>query len=413
MTASTASAWRSKPSLLRGRGGFTLIELMIAMSLGLAIIYVAMAGFRAASQSITVVNQMAIENAIVRSGMSLAMDDTDFWLSYDDPFDVGNQAGRQSLRTAPAMAGGAMRGLPFTSLAKSQAAGSYAYVADTYNPSTPWNACENADGWNPNAWTPSESRAWSWVNLIERVPVSASPSKLQTFGSYYRSASTSTTAPHHWQQRQLDGLNKALGYYGLFDYLPVNTLLSLYAPTATGTWSVSREWCFVNGSAPYYLGNDGRQNGLNFAQDMLSATYSNPFIMPNPRNAAASLVPTTYQRYATGITLSTSDNNNSIGSIEQLLHDGMIQTDWLTAQNEPATWPSLRVSTLRYVLTNSFVCLNRIHWVSPVTGKATEMSFTAFGTTLRGARQQRRRDAAGWADPFIASASSDPNLDTY
>jgi prepilin-type N-terminal cleavage/methylation domain-containing protein len=392
--------------------GFTLIEMMIAIALGLAVIYVAFAGFRVAAQSVTLVNRLGTENDILRAGLTIAMDDTDFWSSHDDPFDAGNAQGRQPLRAPPAAVGMTQRGLPFTSFAAAAAANAYRHVADTYQPSTPWQAAEAAEGWNPNAWTANESRGWAWGNLAERVPIGGKPDKLQTFGRYHWFSSTDSSSAHRWQQRQLDGLKNALGYYGLLDYVPANTGLMIYERNpASGKWGVSSEWCFVNGGAPYYLGNDNRLNGLNFAQDILSVTNGNPFIVPSPR--ATGLVNIAFQRYSTGISLSTSDNNASIGNIDRLLADGDVATDWLPARARPSHWPSLSVSSLRFIRTSSYVCLNRIRWTSPLTGQVTELDFTAFGTSLRGARQQRKRDAAGWADPFAASPSGDPNLDTY
>ncbi len=41
-----------------GRAAFTLIELMLAISLGMVIMLTVMAGFRVASQSMTLVNRL-------------------------------------------------------------------------------------------------------------------------------------------------------------------------------------------------------------------------------------------------------------------------------------------------------------------------------------------------------------------
>jgi hypothetical protein len=57
--------------------------------------------------------------------------------------------------------------------------------------------------------------------------------------------------------------------------------------------------------------------------------------------------------------------------------------------------------------------MNRVIWTSPLTGQPTELNFSAFGTTLRGARQQRHRTQRGWSDPFVANPAASPNLDTY
>ena len=399
------------------RSAFTLIEVMIAIALGMAVIYVAFAGFRVAAQSVAIANRLAIENSIMRTGLTIAYNDTDFWTSYDDPADVGNVLGRQPLRALPVVVSSKLRGLPFTSFKSAKAAGAYTQPADliqdTYVASAPWLAQEGAIGWNPNAWTASESRGWSWGNLAERTPQSSmpNPDKHQTMGYYHWFASPDPTTTHNWQQRQLDGLKGAMGYYGLFDYMPANTGLMIYDRANTsGRWAVSLEWCYA-GSNKYFIGNDARYEGLNYAQDLLSATNGSPFIIPSPFGAAGRLSEVAYTRYSTGISLSTASNNQS--NINTLLVDGTENTAWLPENARPAHWPSLDVSALRFIRTNSFVCLNRIRWMSPLTGVQSELSFTAYGTTLRGARQQRKRDAAGWANPFAPSPTADPNLDTY
>ena len=53
--------------------GFTLIELMIAISLGMLLVYTATAGFRSASQSVTLSNRLALENSLLRAGYFAAV----------------------------------------------------------------------------------------------------------------------------------------------------------------------------------------------------------------------------------------------------------------------------------------------------------------------------------------------------
>ena len=61
-------------------------------------------------------------------------------------------------------------------------------------------------------------------------------------------------------------------------------------------------------------------------------------------------------------------------------------------------------------------CLNKIQLVNSLTGQLTELSFSALGTTLRGARQQRKPgnagSGAGWAEWYgINDTKNDKNLD--
>jgi hypothetical protein len=360
---------------------------------------------------------MATENAILRTGVVIALENSDFWLSHDDPFAAGGPG--QALRSTITDWNGTDRGLPFTKLKDLHGKGVYRKTAGT-NPGNP-GIDEVAGGWDPQAWKASEPRGWSWGNLNERAQYTLTTSlparKLQTFGRYHLFASLETTSPHNWQQRQLDGLNRSLGYYGLFDYMPANTGLMIYgkdqslANPSTVDLAVSREWCFTPSGGASAMGNDGRAEGINFAQDRLVASWGPSFIIPSPNRSAAQIIAATYRWYSTGIAIDPSSNASSITGVKSLALDGDVRKDWLaeSAVGKPAHWPSLAVNSLRFMRTGSFSNLNRITWVSPLTGKATEMSFTTFGTTLRGARQQRLRDQRGWADPF----TTDANLDSY
>ena len=76
------------PSL---RSGFTLIELMLAVALGSLLVYTAIAGFRVASQTVTITNRMCLENSLIRAGIGEAHNQLDFWTNLDDPDDTANQ----------------------------------------------------------------------------------------------------------------------------------------------------------------------------------------------------------------------------------------------------------------------------------------------------------------------------------
>lgn len=399
------------------RSGFTLIEMMLSVALGSLVVYVAAAGFRMAAQCLSLTNRMATENSILRTGVVIALENSDFWLSHDDPFATGGP--QQAMRATITDWAGSNRGLPFTRFKDLHDKGVYRKVAGA-NPANP-GIDEVAGGWDAKAWNANEARGWSWGNLNERAQYTLTTSlparKLQTFGRYHLFASLESTSPHNWQQRQLDGLNRSLGYYGLFEYMPANTGLMIYdrdkslaSPSALDL-GVSREWCFVPSGGAAAMGNDNRAEGINFAQDRLVASWGPSFIVPSPQRTGAQITAATYRWYSTGIAIDPSSNASSISGVRSLTQDGDVRKDWLsgTTSGKPEHWPSLAVGNLRFMRTGCFTNLNRITWVSPLTGQASEMSFTTFGTTLRGARQQRHRDQPGWADPF----STDANLDSY
>jgi hypothetical protein len=92
----------------------------------------------------------------------------------------------------------------------------------------------------------------------------------------------------------------------------------------------------------------------------------------------------------------------------------------------PTSWPSVKVSVNRFIGNARCTTLFRLDLTNPLTGNVFELSFTGFGTTLRGARQQRyfdasdtsapddparRRGWARWDDTLDPAALNDPTLD--
>jgi prepilin-type N-terminal cleavage/methylation domain-containing protein len=434
-----------------GRSGFTLIEMMIAIGLGMLVVFVATAGLRTAAQSVASANRLALENSILRTGMVVALEHTDFWTDYDDPtYDPASTEGKimrpycRKSGDLPADAVGVQRGLPFTPFTESRSATGYGPrtqlspievapvdVSDTVKR----GLGENDSGWDPNAWNAAEARGWNWGNLTERTPRSSSVTsrmipiaKYKIFGHTETIASTepsASTPNHHWQQRQLDGLNRSLGSYGLFDYLPANTGLMIYekitnpsGPNSSdlNKWQTAKEWCSPDGGSDYRLASDGN---LSFALDRLADTWGTVFAMPNRAVAENLRSRVTNRRYGTGIAIDASSNQSSADGIEQLLinHEQVDRVltsgDATNGPNKPGHWPSLTVSSLRFIRTGAFINLNRISWVNSMTGEGLELSFSCFGTTLRGARQQRLRDTPGWAEPFPEGGTPKPHLDSY
>lgn len=76
--------------------GFTLIEMLIAISLGLIVAYIALAAVRMASRTVTAINRLTLENRLMRQGFLEALDEIDFWTRYDDPTDSTHQGLRRT-----------------------------------------------------------------------------------------------------------------------------------------------------------------------------------------------------------------------------------------------------------------------------------------------------------------------------
>ncbi len=372
---------------------FTLIELMIAIMLGMLVVYTAVAGLRVAAQSVTVAQRMSQENAIIRAGVTIALDEKDFWLTNDDPTDTG----AQPLRAPPVVESGHTRGLPFTRLRDVNVPEVYPKVVGSGGLTVGSVVFTNPDaqGWEPvKTWKAADPQTWAWGNLIEQ----AGSDSVQMFGRYNQYTAADTATPYGWQQRQLEGLKNAMGYWGVFDYMPANSPLMVYAGG-----KISAEWCQSNDTAPFYMANgDG---GANYAQDLYRRSKDHNFTFLNPTvatNPISSLRQRTCQKYYTG-----QGAGASVIGIQALKRDGLNNRTWLPLDRRPLNWPSLDVSTLRIINHGRFVCLNSVRWTSPLTGLTSELNFTAFGTNLRGARQQRHRDEPRWAK------LGEDNLDTY
>jgi hypothetical protein len=407
------------------RGAFTLVELLIAITLGMAIIFTALSGFRMASQSVTVANHLALENSLMRAGYFMAVDEADFWQSYDDPDDATATREGQKLRQFANYTPW-HRGLPFapfdgTSFPRSGAAGS-----------------EQERGWDPDyAWPASDPRAWFHGNLVEEIASTQS-----VFGRYgifchhkdhpdlRALASNGTTfgvdygvaAPAHtWYCNQLESLKNVLGYYGVCEYMPANAIYGVLGdPGGDNTWGTgddndSRlewEWCQPAGSGggvQWRFAND--DGGTEWPRGIYRHTRDSTYaLVPASRYTATRtdqlqaepLISQGFRSWATDRVGAAADTSAGNHGLSDLLGKALITTPVLPSR--PAAWPDLKVAVMRYVNNCRFVTLCKVRWVSPVTSQTVEMSFTTLATSLRGARQQRA-PGGGWADP------GQPNLD--
>ena len=183
--------------------GFTLIELMISIALGMLIIYTAVAGFRVASQTITVTNRLSLENSLLRSGYFEAEHQLDFWTNLDDPTQPDSERPLKSVTGGNTTIGsilsrdyGMKRGLPFTPMRSLQSEGIWPKTpslprfaatktrngarVDTIMPRNlntfPLVSSANADdpleadkGFDPSySWSPHDPRTWIRVDMAEK-----------------------------------------------------------------------------------------------------------------------------------------------------------------------------------------------------------------------------------------------------
>lgn len=176
---------------------FTLIEMMIAVALGMLIVYTAVSGFRTAAQTITVANKLSLENSLLRSGYFEAQVQLDFWTNHDDPT---KPDGERPLKSDSLSVGritdwtgqGRDRGLPFTPMKTLQQRGiwpiantvprvvngitlpgSGGAVGNSIMPRSQANVpvigWELDRGWDPSYyWSPHDPRTWCRANLAEK-----------------------------------------------------------------------------------------------------------------------------------------------------------------------------------------------------------------------------------------------------
>lgn len=440
------------------RRGFTLIELMLAIVLGSLVVYVAFAGIWVTSQTIVHANKLSLDNTIMRAGMQIAFDNTDFWTDRDDP--TSALVSNQNLRvTAPdkgiryrnpnngeyAPNTKIMRGQAFTPFSVSAAptgnpdCSPTGYGASPPTPTTnsvvATGTNELSRGWDPNAWHAAAARTWCYKIMIEShvvrdVPVQWRAYQEQMQGRYHLIAapgSTGITPPNHpWQQGQATGLLHSLGIYGMMDYLPANTPLIAYAyvsnsvtanlPVTESEWTTAVEWTSGVGDydESYKFGGDwqsGRGGGR------YGVSHNGGFSVPNRNIAAAQLSDFSGKNYILTVSGTGSYHHNNLQAtkgFEAMIKNSEYTDKVLRNDNKPSHWPSLQVSSLRFIREGCFINLNRIVMTSSLTGQSMQISFSSFGTTLRGARQQRAKGlagtASGWVNPFSVTPSA--NLDS-
>lgn len=370
---------------IRSLVGFTLLEMMIALSLGLLLIYTAMAGFRVASQSITTANRLALENSLLRAGFSEALHEVDFWTSYDDP--ESTFASDQALRKNQ---------LPFCPLptttpiqASTPAQGVYIYSEN-----------ESDSGWDAGyPWPAYSPRTWWRANAAEWHD------SLGRSGNYSLFAAIGGTT-HPWLFNQMDMLQSYLGYYAFCDYLPPSMLYSYIAPDPQQGGKVDLVQNFTK-SGTQFRNGDG---GTNFPQGRYRCTKNTSYLLV-PLKPLGGTAQINAGNFRSIVSTGVDANEKSIATLNQRSLSSRPQ---LAAK--PAHWPEIKLQVSRFLCHNRFVCLNKIGFVNMITGEPIEMSFTAIGTTLRGARQQRKPglpgSGAGWAVWYgPREIDNDRNLD--
>lgn len=299
------------------RNGFSLIELVVAMTIGIMVALGAYMAFRTAAQSIAIVNRLALENQLMRTGVAQILHDADFWTTLDEPEDATQQDLRLVATRHPWYAPTATEGFLFAPLKSIPIEVDWQFNSNnpgSDNPTEPaslqvrpwWSirptepiletAIEMGDdqrvfsrdfdrGWDAlRPYAAGDPRSWYRGNLGEegksnkhmgRYALLSNQRKYPILG-YGRDAHINAgwnarwagygqgwadialgwqretgpfgpTSPAYyqnnpsrtftWRDDQTEFLYQALGLYGMFDYLPSNSVYSAYGSWMLGNTS--------------------------------------------------------------------------------------------------------------------------------------------------------------------------------
>ncbi|MDA3961163.1 MAG: prepilin-type N-terminal cleavage/methylation domain-containing protein [Planctomycetota bacterium] len=459
--------------------GFTLIEVMISLALAMMVILITAATFRMASQAIARARAMSVENRMLRLGMTLAIDDADYWRSYGDPRLPYDKAFMQE-QNPSLVSGNAPRIAPMrrVTFSKSTAVNDVSTTGyDNTARLTPGSrTTEAAYGKlvNPNALLIHDPRAWyrghhyndadpnfafvddkssagpvAWPfsKLRGSSPYQATPwGPGQLWGPYHLVANTdmsdSDHAPTSVQQRQIamarpnlqHRLFQRLGEFGMLMYMPKGTPISTsdrngYPPDfnsvpthprqttdlknyrvgyqlrttsryanstygarwASGLMDAEQYTCLL-GFAPESSGWETRAQTLFFdptdypSREVINEPYT--AVHNNERGDRA------WYKQA-GLTVHLPFNRStrmggfaSSGMDRASLNSQARSLDYLT---KPDDAPILSTTSLRFnKLKGSDLALQRVMVDNVETGQLIMITFSALGTTYRGARQHYR-----------------------
>ena len=359
---------------LNSNHGFTLIELMISVTLGSLVVYTATAGFRVAAQSVTVANRLGVENAIMRAGLQQAHDRLDFWTDCDNPENLAEQKLRNPV------GGLGNGGLPFTPMKDV-----FPYVHNTHP--------ELVTGWNPKEkWSPSDSRTWWHNSLAQNHDTNLMLGRYALFANSKPNANIpvygSVTVPHSWLSNQIWGMHSALGFYGYCDYFPAGTMFgcSVYGETGPDSGSMNDDGMAIFSLHGYFSFG---ANAVNSTKGLWRLSTFSGYGLVNPIYSGSDVASVQREVYNVGYSTGTS------AEVKNFL-DKVNYSIPIISSGGPAEWPKAEVSVGRMIKTARFISLCSVKMTSPFSGETVQLNFSSFSTSLRGARQQRALKG-GWA----------------
>lgn len=414
--------------------GFTLLEAVIALSLGVVILLVTYSGFRVAVNSMTLTERKALENQLLIAGVMIVMEQADQWTDLDVPGDTSQQL----LRTNP--------GKVIDHLSNSIAAdgGDWQQLPQPFTPlEASWQHSGSGIAYDPDRWHPHHEASWYRGDAALYLAAGATYTDQSAYGNYalmsaagggidyFADGSTTIDPVEQWQDHQQLGLSYALGYYGWLDYLPAHAMVDLYAvhsdqrtlrpsmlrqarrmeesewggsdyssthDDARFLWEVSPPWhgriaqqvarnaigSMSNGiMTPHRSGSERAATPGSFVLDLHTA-ISGPVAGESH----------TMHRYRASLNRAILGNYGhqleQISSFTALLQSG--NREQRIISHPPDDWPTIQVGMRRLMHSGSRQHYAFVRLVDPISGRSEELFMPIIGTTLRGARLSRGLD---------------------
>ncbi len=197
-------------------------------------------------------------------------------------------------------------------------------------------------------------------------------------------------AEHHWYPFQIQTLRNVLGFYGLCDYAPPNSIYSTFDPgglePTLGRNGAITSWYVRTGAGP---------NGNFRVYELVHAkvppgkyrcTAKSSYAIISPLGVGASLMSDHRSCFGIG---NREANVGAPNEVRPFLDKTDVPEPLLRC-GKPTHWPSTSVSVSHFIKNARPISICKVRVVSPITGNAVALTFSGWGTTLRGAREQRQ-----------------------
>jgi hypothetical protein len=373
------------------RHAFTLVELLMALAGGLLVCLVAFAALRAAGKTWQRGMRVATENRLLVASVQYALEDLDFWHTYNN---LGNYTA------------GPGRVSPCNVLNWSHAA--------------PFNDLPLPTGWSDLTYRADDPRWWyGGPDYAENVTNNAGGSVSFNFdwrhGKWWltgnRSDATATsgsavTFAFSQRQMHMKSLVQRLGYIGLIEYMPANLITGVIGRTSgAATWYSFDKEFYTGGSnqgnappSPVLRASDSLNDGSGFSWKFdgtlpdQSGSYHNMMGIVNEASSVAfGGNRMNWRARGVGTAWAAADYNLSVYRLnnDAILYAQLLPRDGPGGSQKPPELPELRTQTRHIFQWERMMNVANIRMLDPDSGEGETLSFPVTGTTLRGARRQR------------------------